>query len=770
MSTIYDLLEKWADETGAHKPELLKHHLEKLELEDKLVPKLYSKDLDSDGKVREIFDLTSISVRNVKAVAAREVEIKPGITMLYGPNDSGKSTFLEGIELALKGARGEVVPALMRCGTSEMEVKLRAAAVAIDRMYTKKTATRGKKTGEVTYEHTLVAEIDGVKDNKTEKAQGLIQSWADVDLDFIIRCSLVRQGHLADVLDEEASKRQALFFRLLALDAAEETRANIAAVARKQAAAAGAQESVVEPAQMKIAELKVKLSKMPPVDQMKTKLHELESTLSSGASRVDKEARLSLMRNAMKANEKFKLLIEKYTEKINEMNKSPALFLQVEETSIKFAQAEFAMRNNVTRVAKAEALADLCKEHGSAIKRDGICPTCAHICGAATKETLTGKGTGTLVARYKERMAEVVAAQTAKSEADALFTHLCSERVRGAATAAEKVSVQQQVAMMNVLRSELEILIGIFDTKSAAQDIAQLEQLATADAADPKTIEAIDFWRKSIADAETMRVQVAALEQTVAAARAPVANGYDPAVLEALELAFSKKGMPLWIARGHVGRVNAIAAELAEGDRYKYELTEDLAVRIIDGENPIAPRAASGSSKQRGALVILVALSLYLQELAQIRIPVLWIDEIPFQDKFNQAFLVDLLKAIGKRVPKLVFGASDWEDYLGKFDHEIGLTPPKRTTLTGIAVGLLEEAEKHPTVSMFRPEPPLSKVADVAKDAVDKMVAAAPKVETFDDLEDRLNPLSSPTKVDPMMAEIPVTTSLAEDVLDDDPF
>lgn len=769
MGTIYDLLEKWAEETGEHKPDLLKHHLERLELEDKLVPKLYSKDLDTDGRVREIFNLTSIAVRNVKSVAGRELEIKPGITMLYGPNDSGKSTFLEGVELALKGARGEVVPALMRCGTSEMEVKLRAASLSIDRMYTKKVASRGKKSGEVSYEHTLVAEIDGVKDNKTEKAQALIQSLADVDLDFIIRCALVRQGHLADVLDEEASKRQALFFRLLALDAAEDTRAKIAEVARKQAAALTARESVVEPAQMKLTELKTKLAGMPTVEAMHSKLHELEAVVSSGASRVDKESRLLLLRNAIKANDKFIDLINKYKAKIDEANKSPALFMQVEEMGQRFGQAEAALRLTTARLAKAEALADQCKEHGSAIKRDGVCPICEHVCGAATKEKLTAKGTGTMVSAFKTRMAEVEAAKAAKAEADALFTHVAGECTRMAATRAEKVSVQNQVAQMTVLKSELEILVGVFDVKSARQDLEQLERAAGADATDPAWVKELAAWRGYLAEAQSLKVQIGALEQTVATAKAPPANAYDPGVLEALELAFSKKGMPLWIARGHVGRVNAIAAELAEGDRYKYELTEDLAVRIIDGENPISPRAASGSSKQRGALVILVALSLYLQELAQIRIPVLWIDEVPFQDKANQAYLVELLKRIGARVPKLVFGASDWEEYQGKFDHEIGLTLPRAAT-TGASEQVAGGA---PAVKTYTPDPAASKGTPSSPTMPD------PKPPlTFDALEDRLNPLpeqrpwedtnpfSNSPRVDPLTVEIPVTADLE----DDDPF
>lgn len=770
MSTVYDLLEKWGESVGRD-PKLLAHHLQKLELEDKIIPKLYSKDLDSDGKVREILDIYSIAVSNLKGIEARNLDVKPGITMIYGPNDAGKSTFLDGLELALKGARGEAVPALMRHGTSEMEVRLRATACEIDRTFKRKIATRGKKAGEESFEHSLLVTIDGTRDNKTEKAQALVQSWLQVDLDFVVRCCMVRQGYLADVLDEEASKRQQLFFRLLALDAAEETREAIAKVAKTQAAKLGAQTAVIEPAEAQIAKLKAELAKMP-IDQMKSRVFELEAATggNTAATRVDKEARLSLMKAAVKQHEKFKALLEKYTSRIQELNKSPALFLEVVDMAPKAASAELSVRNAIASTATAEWKLETVTQQGRAIKREGKCPTCENLCGHDTKERSLAR----LKTAHAAINTEVEVARNARHEADALFTHMSGERIRMGAIAAEKKGIQSTVAAMVALTSELHLLMGTFDVRSASQDIAQLEKVIGAEAGDPKLIEEAADWRKHLASADAMLLQIKALEGTIASAKSGVATGYDPAVLEDLELAFSKKGMPLWIARGHVARVNAIAAEIAAGDRYRYELGPDLEVVILDGEKAISPRAASGSSRQRGALVILVSMALYLQELAQIKIPFLWVDEIPFQDKANQLLMIEILKNIGKRVPKVLFGASDWEIYEGHFDHQIGLLPPHK------AIGA--PVVQQPTVQLHG-KPPLSTVASPAADAADRMAlerptpgapVVKPSTTTFDQLEDKLNPLPDPkpwdgAPVDPMMQTIPATPTLDID-LDDDPF
>lgn len=736
------MLEKWCEHEGIGKG-LLVHHLQKLELEDKVIPRLFSKDLDTSGKRHEIFDINSIAVRNVKSVEARELEIKPGITMIYGPNDAGKSTFLEGVELAIKGARGELIPALMRAGATEMEVKLRATACEIDRLYRRKITTRGKNAGEEKYEHELMVSIDGLKDNKVEKAQGLLQSWAMVDLDFVVRSSMVRQGYLADVLDEEASKRQALFFRLLALDGAEDTRAAIAKVVKREAARADVNNNAVAPAEKELAELRAKLAKVP-LEQIQSRLFELESMTSSGASRVDKEARLSLIKRAIDNIEKLSAHREKIRAKITELNKAPALFIEIADMASKHAQAEANQRNLTRTVVQLETKLDHVVKHGRAIKREGTCVACGVPCGDQTKAAALER----LRKEHDEIDAALKMARGHLQEAEGALTHFINERIRMSATAAEKLSIQHQVAQLHAAEGMLSTIIDPFDMKSARQDAAQLEELAGKDAADPKIAEEIQDWRRHMAEAEATKIRIAALEKTIADAKKPSDCGYQMAVLEQLETAFSKRGMPLWIARDHVGRVNQIAGELAAGDRYRYELGDELEVVIIDGEKKIHPRAASGSSRQRGALVLLCALALYLQELSSIRVPFLWIDEVPFQDEANQSLLIDILRNIGKRVPKVIFGASQWDVFEGKFDHQIGVLAPKLITADAIADSA---AGRAPIVKLHNQPPPAS--------APDK------QLETFDQLEQRINTPPAPADLG-----LPELKTIAPAAAEDDPF
>jgi energy-coupling factor transporter ATP-binding protein EcfA2 len=124
--------------------------------------------------------------------------------------------------------------------------------------------------------------------------------------------------------------------------------------------------------------------------------------------------------------------------------------------------------------------------------------------------------------------------------------------------------------------------------------------------------------------------------------------------LDVLVKTFSRSGYPLWQAKKHVAAVNLLADEVSE-DADTYYFTEDLGISYsrqwIEG---LHPKLDSGSARQRHALALRVAMSLYQAKLSGVTLPFLWVDEMPYQDEVHRVRCLDMLLRLSKTIGKVV--------------------------------------------------------------------------------------------------------------------
>lgn len=643
-----------------------------------ITPKLYAGTLNPMAQARTVLDVSMVGIENVKGVAKRELAILPGVTLLYGVNDAGKSSFLEGLRLALFGARN--AEQYIRHGETELRTLVAIDGGTIDRRY-KLRKVRGKD--ETKLEHKLKASLGGAEDDKPGQAQDLINSWIGVDDGFVKRTAIIDQGDLAALLHEQPGKRRELVYSMLGLHAAEETRAKFAAVSRDLAAKAAEAETQLA-GFIRTRDDLAKLMKQHPTDKLTREIHELVmklATLPVVETREVAKTKCAQLASHLDQDKKHREAAKRVAEQIEqlELKGQPIPIPVPSDEEITATATQHGAAAQIVNRLTAQ-LADV-KAKGTALKTmPATCPTCATL-GKTCELTPEMKEARRqeLLREYKETEAALEKSKLDLKNAIEYGSQLAAGKQHGAERQRE---IDAYLAQLGELRAHLKAYQAAFlaDDVAASMKKEYVELSARADgAADPRGgVQAeIDVRQKALSEAETTDKRHTDAVAAVTATEARVIDLKAQAhTADRIAGVFAKDKLPLFIARQHLARVNAIADELSATDRYRYAFDEDLGIEFLDRDTAakVSPAVASGSSQQRGALVLTAALGRYLQELAGVTIPLLWIDEIPFQDEANAAVrVVGILKSLTKHFPKVVFAASNWDLYLGQFDHEVAV-------------------------------------------------------------------------------------------------
>lgn len=647
--------------------------------------RVYGNETNLTREVREVFNLHAVTVKNMKCTRSQRLVLEPGSTLLFGGNDTGKTTLLMAVLYGLFGSRVIDVAAaedLITAGAGEMSVELEFFGGRIERGVTRRVIRKGVNAGDTKVEHYLTVEIGGDKANRAQEAQALIDGWLGADAKFVRRVMCLEQGHLTDILDAEPRVRRDTFYRMLAIDG-ERTRESLSKVLQQH------EDFLVRKAQSKdehqaqLESLRRRLAQYPVADLERQRATAAAQAASEQASqevingaRAALERRIVDLATARKSDADRREL----KAKIDEIKSDPIWANAVvsrDQLGLNHASAKNALVNATKTCAELEARLSVENQHGLRVKNlPSTCATCAEI-GKVCELSPEAKE-----ATLKEIRARYVATSVELSAARKRLEAAVGAEASAAAAIAECDKTESRRAFLSeqlqTLEQGLERLPVEVNTSAIAEDVeAKRQRLAEVEAQGSSAATAdLQVLDKALADARALQAQIEVVERNVKELDAKQPMPRDE--LEALRwivTAFAKEGMPLWLARQHIGRVNEIAKGMRDADRFHFSFDQDLAIRVESGELAIRPELASGSARERGAVVLMAAMGRYLQELSGLHIPLLWVDELPYQDAANKQLSAAIVRALTKWYPKVVFAASEWDDLLGQFDHEVGLQP-----------------------------------------------------------------------------------------------
>lgn len=688
IEQVFSLIKAYAMEMG-QPGDMMVEVLTSVSDEHSIPLKVYSGNMDLAAQPRQVIDPLSISVENFMGVGRRVIDIEPGVTLLYGPNGSGKTTAMRAMLYALFGgpaAGVKVAESLIHEGQSQMGVEFKFSGGHVARSCERRVIKKGAKAGQTEVDHGLAVQIAGDKANKAKEAQGLIDGWLGVDAAFVRRVCCLEQGMLTEVMNEQPARRREMFYKMLALEPCEDTRKALAVALTAEESRRGTQKQELEAIAAEIEKLQhqraaYEMNKLtaardqlaPVAASTQVNPHELKQAQEALARRE-----LDLV-NAERQGKQRKI----YMAQIDELKRDPSLNAIREDLAVQVAAAERDLNTARGNYIKTDLELKGLTKQGEEVKAlPNVCPTCAVI-GKVCEVTPDIK---------EKVLMSIRTSWTEKSKALARVKELGVSlgeklaQVKAKAKESEKdqqrkAYVVEQLRMLQEALDQMAIGGSMADLATIEQDIQLLTEAVALkqSAGNPAVVADLRVIEKSISEAITLDMMVDSLQKKMDEMNAKPLMGLPH--LEAFRFAvaaFAKDGLPLWLARQHLDRVNAIAAELCTLDRYEYKFGSDLEVQIYEVKDSLVrrlPELTCGSARERGAVVLMAALGRYLQELTGLQIPLLWIDELPFQDEANAHLVVDMVRRLTQWYPKVVLCASRWEEYLEQFDHEIALMP-----------------------------------------------------------------------------------------------
>ncbi len=163
-----------------------------------------------------------LALTNVRCYESVDVELDPGVSVVYGPNGSGKTTLLEAAFFALYGARAldSTLDQFVTTGAEEATVTLWFThAGSSYRVHRRIRVTDDRATTASCVLETDNKTIEGVRD-----VEDRIVSLLRMDADAFVNCAYVRQGEINKLIHATPQTRQAIIDDLLQLGVLEEYR------------------------------------------------------------------------------------------------------------------------------------------------------------------------------------------------------------------------------------------------------------------------------------------------------------------------------------------------------------------------------------------------------------------------------------------------------------------------------------------------------------------------------------------------------------------
>lgn len=709
----WELIKKWAAENN-HDPELFERVLIAVCDEEHVAMKIVDGDrVTSSETIRTILAIESIAFENVKGTVKRVIPIGKGVTLLAGGNDSGKTAAQLAARWLIGGSKGVGVGTderMIRAGQEEMAGKLilEGDNRYIARSITRRVVKKGKDAGQTKVDRSILVKLNGHEEDKPSKAQLEIDSWLGTDIAFVLSLAFIEQGTITALIDADPAERKEAVFKLLGLKGAEETAKKLRAIMKKWKDERDADLANRASYEATIAQLTQRFSQFPMEELIRER--QLLEPVAAAADATVAEQRGTIQKRVSEIDAEAVMKLE----------------IPIEPIDVQTVKLEAARLG--TEAGTAHTRAELLRaKYKEIYALPDTCPVCA----------TTGK-TCEISPDWKRAQLFAIRDEGGKLAALAEQKKEARDHAQNAADQAEKAE------QLRRFRLEQQTMLAAERARLVDQ-LAQLPQGATPDAS---AVERFTWVCDKIREAQVLREKIGEAQfkidliDTYASKLVDGMSGLDEMhYLEIAVQAFSKDGVPLWLARGHINAVNQLAREMGAGDRYIFSFGGDLEVQVFDTKQDLAqvsPQLASGSSRERGALILAAAMSRYQQHVARIHCPLLWVDEMPFQDPVNAQVVIETVKRLTKWFDRVVFASSDFEPYLGRFDHEVMLPSPdvsvaldeKRERAKALASEGQAQLPPGPAPEVRRYQapkaeaPPLSKIADPAKDRVDAMLAA----------------------------------------------
>lgn len=714
MSTISTTLEVVKEFLAEHKmsPDLNDVLVEACD-EGGFRPEVYAAEYNDTAEVRSVLDLHYIGITNIKGVASRRLELKPGVTLLYGANDSGKSTFIDAIAGALERITLEDAMRLLRAGQTAGRIELGMTGATVDRFIEMSVKQRGKNAGEKEFETRLVVQAGEDRETKTKRAEALLASYLGVPWSFIRRACFVFQGELAEMLDEQPAKRRELMYQLLGISC-EPTREELSKLLRKKEAAFVQARGAADDLAARLKAATIKRSALD-LEQL-TRDYDSLTTNTAAAEGNTKAlvSRLEGLRAQLATWENNDSLTRRLTEEVDRLNRTPELNVQVKDLTKEIANHRDQVRRLQGDAANVEGKREEVRARGKRIAElPPVCPQCLELgwqCGTnedakQAKIVELRKEFHSLDAQANEIRAKAATLVTRHDELVGQQAQYASAaKIQAVTQASIKAKTDTLSAIPTVAREQY-----VAWQKEAGELVVQLDQAQRTMPAE--TVQRRADVHTKITEAQRLDAEIAWLTKEQAKTDATITTSKLDALRTLVDV-FGKTGIPLWKARQHLEGVNDMAAQIAAGDRYSYRFNDDLAIEITDSQTGavVAPSLASGSSRQRAALVLRASLGRYLQQQCRLSIPVFWIDEIPFQDESKAALIIEMINRLRQWYPKIVLAESRADQYLGHFDYEVVL---------GGDGSLLTSAEVEATLAERKDPPPPAPDATVLASDLD---------------------------------------------------
>lgn len=749
VEDIFDALKQYATEHQLDYPKI-EAVLTAVADEEHIALKLYDGPrITSSETVRTILDVAGVEYHNALEADARIVPIGKGVTGLFGTNNSGKTTFFRVLRWLIGGdkavGRG-MDERMIRIGEEEMSGRLTLDGENrfIARSIARRMVTRGKDKGQTKVDRTMLVKLNGHEEDKLSKANLEVETWLGGDVAFVLSIAFLEQGQLTRMLDADPSVRKEAFYKLVGVNAAEETAKKLRAVAKRLADAREIDLTNRAAYQKQLDDLAVKVKAIPPMEKLEAERIRLAPVATAAdATTAQKRGELQKRIAAIDAEDVMKR--------------------SVSATPIDVAGYQAAAVTAREAATKAHTDAELLRQKYREVHAlPDVCPICA------TLERRCDIDPAWKVAELEKIRQK--GKDTAKAEAD--LTTLALQAEKNAREAADFEALRRtRIEQQTKLRAERALLVQQLEAlpAGATSDASAVEMYAW-------TLQKIDELKALLANVDGLAGKLAAITKDAGALKIDLTGEQERVALDHAIRAFAKDGMPLSIARSHLAKVNRIAESMMDGDRFRFTFGNDLEIIVQDthlGGHEIDPQLTCGSGRERGALILAAAMSRYQQELAGIRSQLFCIDELPFQDDANAMAFADTVKRLTKWFDRVVLAASDWHLYEGKFDHEVWMSQPldeaaksqtaraaEPTVKTyddqvnaaaekAVGHGEPEIANAEVTGVFTEPPtpamvPPLSKIDEPAKDAVERMVDNDALQQRMQDLKNRLEKSSDP--------------------------
>lgn len=393
-----------------------------------------------------------LTLRNFKCFPAADCPFRPGVTVIHGPNGSGKTSLLEACFFALYGspALPGTLDDIITSGTEETEIDLEFRHGGIDHHIHRRIRLSGDRaqTADCTLE-TADRLIEGATD-VAEYVTDLLH----MDAEAFVNCAYVRQGEINKLIQASPSERQDMIDELMQLGTLETYRSR----AREASLGVGDLRNDIAG---QLREIEAQIDRKTE-QNLTERLNELETELGAVEDRrehLDEQRELAEQRRS-EAEELLSSLEETKEERESLEERIQELRSTIEETESK---RESALEQIDSRRERIRAARDRAAELGEELGMADPTPTGTESEIETTRDRLDS---------IREEIQEVsVAKQRAETEAESAVETVESQLDRREDLREERRTVEAAIEELESNRADRrEDRVAKVDTREELLD------------------------------------------------------------------------------------------------------------------------------------------------------------------------------------------------------------------------------------------------------------------------------------------------------------